>query len=77
MSRLSHSEIHMVHFTDLLAELATVGSREAGFPVPHGCGDEFHHGSPAPNPRGLAKPRNLVDPYGHIDEMRVKTRDFR
>lgn len=71
--------VHLVahHLTDLSAELASVGSREAGFPLPHGRGDEFHHGSPAPDPRGLAKPRNLVDPYGHIDEIRVKTRDFR
>ena len=71
--------VHIVahHLTDLSAELASVGSREAGFPLPHGRGDEFHHGSPSPDPRGLPKPRNLVDPYLHLDEIRVKTRDFR
>ena len=62
---------------DLSRELASVGSRDAAFPLPHGRGDEFHHGSPAPDPRGLPKARNLIDPYGHIDEIRVRTRDFR
>lgn len=71
--------IHIIaqHLTDLSAELASVGSREAAFPLPHGRGDEFHHGSPTPDPRAMPKARNLVDPYGHIDEIRVKTRDFR
>ncbi|MCT8999886.1 OB-fold nucleic acid binding domain-containing protein [Chelativorans intermedius] len=42
--------VHVVaqELTDLSAELASVGSREAGFPVPHGRGDEVHHGSPRP-----------------------------
>ena len=71
--------VHVVahHLVDLSAELASVGARDASFPLPHGRGDEFHHGSPAPDPRGMPKARNLVDPYGHIDEIRVKTRDFR
>ena len=74
--------VHLVahHLTDLSAELASVGSREGSFPLPHGRGDEFHHGSPTPDPRGVSKgprPRDIVDPYGHIDEIRVKTRDFR
>lgn len=71
--------VHVVahHLTDLSGELASVGAREAAFPLSHGRGDEFHHGSPVPDPRGLPKPRNLVDPYGHIDEIKVRTRDFR
>jgi error-prone DNA polymerase len=71
--------IHIVaqHLTDLSAELASVGSRDGSFPLSHGRGDEFHHGSPTADPRGMPKARNLVDPYGHIDEIRVKTRDFR
>ncbi|MGV0879715.1 hypothetical protein V6767_21485, partial [Martelella sp. FLE1502] len=55
----------------------SVGSRDTTFPLPHGRGDEFHHGSPTPDPRGIAKPRDMFDPYGHIDEINVKTRDFR
>jgi error-prone DNA polymerase len=71
--------VHIVarRLTDLSADLASIGARDAAFPLPHGRGDNFHHGSPAPDPRELAKPRNLVDPYGHIDEIKVKTRDFR
>jgi error-prone DNA polymerase len=71
--------VHVVahHLTDLSAALASVGARDGAFPLPHGRGDNFHHGSPAPDPRALPRPRNLVDPYGHIDEIKVKTRDFR
>lgn len=71
--------VHLVahRLTDLSAELASIGSRDKAFPLPHGRGDEFHHGSPTPDPRGLPKVRDIVDPYGHIDQIRVKTRDFR
>ena len=71
--------VHIIahHLTDLSAELASVGSRDAAFPLPHGRGDEFHHGSPTPDPRGLPKARNMVDPYLHLNEIKVKTRDFR
>ncbi|HEY0122173.1 MAG TPA: error-prone DNA polymerase [Rhizobium sp.] len=71
--------VHLVahQFTDLSAELASIGARDTGFPLPHGRGDEFHYGSPVPDPRGIPKARNVVDQYGHIDEIRVKTRDFR
>jgi error-prone DNA polymerase len=71
--------VHIVarELIDLSLELASVGSRTETFPLPHGRGDAFHHGSPAPDPRGVAKPRDMFDPYGHIDEIKVKTRDFR
>src|SRR3546814_8995736 len=40
--------VHLVaqRLTDLSADLASVGDRDAAFPLPHGRGDEFHHGSP-------------------------------
>ena len=71
--------VHIVahELIDMSAELASVGSRDGTFPLPHGRGDEFHHGSPAADPRGLPKARNLLDGYGHIDDIRVRTRDFR
>ena len=74
--------VHLVahRFTDLSPELASVGNRDAAFPLPHGRGDEFHHGGPGIDPRSLPKgpkPRDIHDPYGHIDEIRVKIRDFR
>ncbi|GAJ96044.1 error-prone DNA polymerase [Rhizobium rhizogenes] len=74
--------VHLVahRLTDLSPELASVGDRDAVFPLPHGRGDEFHHGSPVPDPRGFPKgprARDIVDPYLHLDAIKVKTRDFR
>ncbi|NRQ17515.1 error-prone DNA polymerase [Ensifer sesbaniae] len=74
--------VHLVahRLTDLSGELASVSDRDDSFPLPHGRGDEFHHGAQAPDPRGLPKrprPRDIVDPYLHLDAIKVKTRDFR
>jgi len=74
--------VHLVaqHLTDLSPALASVGDRDAAFPLPHGRGDEFHHGSPGLDPRSQPKgpkPRDTYDPYSHIDQIKVKTRDFR
>lgn len=71
--------VHLVahRLADLPAEVASVG---VAFPLPHGRGDEFHHGSPVPDPRGIPKgprARDIVDPYPHLDAIiKVKTRDF-
>ena len=75
--------VHLVaqRLTDLSSDLASVGDRDAAFPLPHGRGDEFHHGSPTPDPRGLApkglRTRDIYIPDLHIDSIKVKTRDFR
>jgi error-prone DNA polymerase len=74
--------VHLVahHLTDLSALLRTVGHRDGAFPLPHGRGDELHHGSPRPDPRErptMPAGRNIGDPYGHLDQIRVPTRDFR
>ncbi len=71
--------VHLVahELTDLSAELASVGTREAPFPLPHGRGDEAHQGAPGVDLRSLPQGRNIVDPYEHIDRIKVKTRDFR
>ncbi|TPL88540.1 error-prone DNA polymerase [Mesorhizobium sp. B2-3-12] len=75
--------VHLVaqRLVDLSAELASVGNRDAAFPLPHGRGDEFHHGSPTPDPRGLPagrlRPRDIYIPDLHIDTIRVKPRDFK
>jgi hypothetical protein len=46
-----------------------------------GSGDPVRHGGSGPDPRELPprglQARNFYDPYGHIDEIKVKTRDFR
>jgi error-prone DNA polymerase len=63
------------------ADLTGVGDRDNSFPLPHGRGDEFHHGSPGIDPRSLPpkgpKPRDIYVPDLHIDSIKVKTRDFR
>jgi error-prone DNA polymerase len=75
--------VHLVahSLTDLSAELASVGDRDKAFPLPHGRGDNFHHGSPTPDPRDLPpkgfRPRDIYIPDLHINTIKVKTRDFR
>ncbi|BCH19583.1 ImuA family protein [Mesorhizobium sp. L-2-11] len=71
--------VHLVahELTDLSAELASVGNRETPFPLPHGRGDEAHRGGSGIDPRGMPEARDIVDPYEHIDRIKVKTRDFR
>ncbi|HWK68267.1 MAG TPA: error-prone DNA polymerase [Rhizobiaceae bacterium] len=75
--------VHLVvqQFTDLSAELASVGDRDGMFPLPHGRGDQVRNGGSGPDPRDLPprgfRPRNIHDPYGHISQIRVKPRDFR
>ncbi|TGV81923.1 error-prone DNA polymerase, partial [Mesorhizobium sp. M00.F.Ca.ET.149.01.1.1] len=74
--------VHLVahSLTDLSGELASVGNREAPFPLPHGRGDEAHHGGPGLDPRSLPKgfrPRDLVDPTLVVEPIKVKTRDFK
>lgn len=75
--------VHLVaqRLTDLSADLASIGHLDAAFPLPHGRGDEFHHGSPTPDPRGQAphalRTRDIYIRDLHIDALRVKTRDFR
>jgi error-prone DNA polymerase len=57
--------VHLVahRIVDLSQDLASVGEREEAFPLPHGRGDEYRHGSPSSEPRGRG--------------IRVRTRDFR
>jgi error-prone DNA polymerase len=74
--------VHLVahRLTDLSNAPASVGDRDVTFPLPHGRGDEFHHGSPGLDPRSLppgAPTRGIVIPDPHIDSIKTKTRDFR
>ncbi|MER9169293.1 error-prone DNA polymerase [Mesorhizobium australicum] len=74
--------VHLVanQLTDLSGELASVGNRDAPFPLPHGRGDEAHHGGPGLDPRSLPKgfrPRDIVDPTLTVEPIKVKTRDFK
>lgn len=72
---------HVAHnLTDLSAALAGIADRTTTFPLPHGRGDEFRHGSPTPDPRDTPKGLRVRDMYVrdlHLDSIKVKTRDFR
>lgn len=62
--------VHVVAYKliDLSSEVASIGGRDAPFPLPHGRGDEFRRGPSTPNPLGPASER--------IPLLRQKTRDF-
>ena len=74
-----HVVAHRLH--DLSDALAGVGDRDGSFPLPHGRGDEFHHGSPSPDPRDGptrgVRPRDIYIPDLSLEAIRVRTRDFR
>lgn len=74
--------VHLIaqRITDLSAELASVGSREAAFPLPHGRGDQVRNGGSGPDPRELPpkglRTRDIYIPDLHIDTIKVKARNF-
>jgi error-prone DNA polymerase len=75
--------VHLIAWKvfDLSDLLASVGGRDAPFPLPHGRGDEFSRGPSPPDPRdarpkGMAA-RDIFIPDLHIDTLKQKTRDFR
>jgi error-prone DNA polymerase len=74
--------VHLVahRLLDLSAELATVGSRDAAFPLSHGRGDQVAHAGGGPDPRehppkGLRR-RDIYVPDFHIDIIKAKSRNF-
>jgi error-prone DNA polymerase len=72
--------VHLVadKLADLSADLAGIGEQNGAFPLPHGRGDEFHHGSPGVDPRDKApKARDIYVPDLHIDVLKLKPRHFR
>lgn len=75
--------VHLVawRLTDLSSALASVGDRDVAFPLPHGRGDEFHHGGPGLDPRDRQSKgpllRGIPVPDSHVGSIRVTSRDFR
>ena len=74
--------VHLVahRLVDLSAELATVGVRDAAFPLSHGRGDQVTHAGGGPDPRehspkGL-RTRDIYVPDLHIDIIKTKSRNF-
>lgn len=74
--------VHLVaqRITDLSADLASVGSRDAEFPLPHGRGDQVRNGGAGPDPRELPpkglRTRDIYIPDLHIDTIKVRSRNF-
>ncbi|MFI4998285.1 MAG: error-prone DNA polymerase [Reyranellales bacterium] len=74
--------VHLVaqRLTDLSAELASVGSRDQTFPLPHGRGDQVTHAGGGPDPRELPpkglRTRDIYVPDLRIDTIKVKSRNF-
>ena len=74
--------VHLVaqRLVDLSAELATVGSRDAAFPLAHGRGDQVTHAGGGPDPRELPpkglRTRDIYIPDLHIDVIKAKSRNF-
>ena len=74
--------VHLVanRLVDLSAELATVGSRDAAFPLPHGRGDEATHAGGSPDPRELPpkglRTRDIYVRDLHIETIKAKSRNF-
>ncbi|KAA3515501.1 error-prone DNA polymerase [Agrobacterium rosae] len=68
--------VHLVarRITDLSDVLKSVGEREGPFPLPHGRGDEFHHGIPPEDRRRLPKRADMQEDGG--DQITVKGRNF-
>jgi error-prone DNA polymerase len=73
--------VHLVveKLTDLSDQLAAISEEDVPFPLPHGRGDEFHHGGGSPDSRGPPKrqPRDIFIPDLHIDTLKLKPRNFR
>ena len=76
------STVHLVaqKLSDLSAELASVGQRDAAFPLAHGRGDQVTNpiGGPdprEPTPKGL-RTRDIFIPDLHIETIKVKGRNF-
>ncbi|HUZ90505.1 MAG TPA: error-prone DNA polymerase [Methylocella sp.] len=75
--------VHLVahRVSDLSEFLASVGSRDTTFPMPHGRGDQLRHGSLGQDtrelpPKGL-RTSDIPIPDLPIDTIKLKTRDFR
>ena len=74
--------VHLIAYKlfDLSPLLASVGGRDAPFPLRPGRGDEAARGPVSPDPRGTPKgmaARDMFVPDLHIDTLKQKTRDFR
>jgi error-prone DNA polymerase len=72
--------VHLIanRITDCSSLLASLGERGGVFTLPAGRGDEARHSGGGPDSRSAkVRPRDIYDPYEHIETLKVKARDFR
>jgi error-prone DNA polymerase len=73
--------VHIVadKLIDLSDKLAGIGETDEQFQLPHGRGDEFHHGGGGTDSRSRPprKVRDIFVPDLHIDTLKLKSRNFR
>jgi error-prone DNA polymerase len=62
-----------------ILRLSSIGDEATPFPLPHGRGDEFHHGRGGYDARDKPKlqPRDIFVPDLHIETLKVRPRNFR
>jgi error-prone DNA polymerase len=72
--------VHLIanRLTDLSEELASVAHRDIG-PTSGMLSPSSHRGAEreVQNRKSFPPSKDMADPHGHIDEIRVRTRDFR
>ncbi len=75
--------VHLVarHLYDLSNALASIGDRDTAFPLPHGRGDEGHHGGSGTDSRSkqppTVKPRDIYIPDLTLEGIRLRSRNFK
>jgi error-prone DNA polymerase len=72
--------VHIVadKLIDFSSRLSSISEQEAPFRLPHGRGDEFHHGSGGTDSRDRPpRARDIYIPDLHIDTLKLKPRNFR
>ncbi|RYG38287.1 MAG: DNA polymerase III subunit alpha, partial [Burkholderiales bacterium] len=75
--------VHLIarRLEDLSDLLASIGDRDTAFPLPHGRGDEGHHGGSGPDSRSKpppsTKPRDIYIPDLSLEAIKLRSRNFR
>ncbi|TCU13883.1 error-prone DNA polymerase [Rhizobium laguerreae] len=74
--------VHLIaqQLFDLSGDLSALADRDGEFKLPAGRGDEFAHGAPGSQDSRVrspaVKPREIYVPDLHIDQLKVKSRNF-
>jgi len=71
--------VHIVadKLIDLSSRLASISEQETPFRLPHGRGDELHHGGGVDSRQRPPGARDIYIPDLHIDTLKLKPRNFR